>query len=135
MATPQLPLFTNDAAGVDNLNALTQFVNELWLYVYSFFSGPNNLQVVDQSPVNLAPDNTVTIVKNTLGAPIVINLPLLPYKNEEHIVKDGSGNAGTYAITVEGGGILIDGAATYVINFNYGAVTVVYDGAAWNAIA
>jgi len=135
MATQQLPLFTTDAAGVDNLNTVVQFLNQLWLFVYSFFDGPNNLQVFDQSPINLAPDNTVSIVKNTLGTGIVVNLPLLPYANEKHVIKDGSGNAGTSNITVNGGGILIDGQSSYVINFNYGAVTVVYDGAAWNAIA
>jgi hypothetical protein len=46
------------------------------------------------------------------------------------IIKDTSGDAGTYNITIalETAGGLIDGAATKVISTNYGSVTLFLDG-------
>jgi len=47
-------------------------------------------------------------------------------------IKDESGGAGTTAITVSAGGLNIDGTATpYMINTNYGSVTLVFDGNDW----
>jgi len=45
------------------------------------------------------------------------------------VIKDESGGAATNNITVAGGGVNIDGAANYVINTNYGSVTIVSDQA------
>lgn len=134
MSIPQLPLFTNDAAGIDNLNIVVQFINQLWLYVASFVNGPGNLVIQTSSPINIGAADRVTIVRDAIGAPVIANLPLTPSVNETHTLKDGNGTAGTFNITLfSAAGI--DGATTYVINFNRGAVTVVWDGTTWNAIA
>ena len=134
MAAPQLPLFTNDAAGIVNLNTVVAFINRLWLFVWSFVSNPDNLAVISGGPVNVAPDQSVLISRNT-SAPLTYNLPLLPYKNEKHTFKDGDGSAGIYNITIQGGGINIDGQPSFVINVPFQAYTVVYDGVGWDVIA
>mgnify|MGYP000930239337 CR=1 FL=1 len=47
-------------------------------------------------------------------------------------IKDESGTAGTDNITIDGNGAeTIDGAATFVINTNYGSVKIFSTGSAW----
>ncbi len=49
-----------------------------------------------------------------------------------YIIKDESGTAGTNNITIDGNGAeTIDGAATKVINTNFGSATLICSGAAW----
>ena len=133
MTIPQLPLFTNDAAGIDNLNILTSFVNQLWRFVYSFMNTTINLVSVGAGATNVTPDQRVVIV-NCAGVAATINLPLLPYKNETHTVKDGDGTGATF-ITVQGGGINMDGAGSLGFTFARQAATFCYDGTQWQIIA
>lgn len=135
MTIPQLPLFTDNGAGIDDLNKIVQFINQLWRFVYSFLNGPSNLFVFNAGPINMTPDMSVVIVNDMVGVPVTLNLPLLPYVNEKHTIKDGSGNAGSANLTIQGGGILIDGQSSYTIGINYGAITMVYDGTNWDCIA
>lgn len=44
------------------------------------------------------------------------------------VIKDGSGNALISPITITPTGCLIDGSATYVVNLNYGSVSIFNDG-------
>lgn len=135
-AAPQFKLFNTDGAGIDNLNALVQFVNYLARLFWSTYNGPGSVVVVGGNSIyNANPQDRVVSINNTIAAPITVNLPLLPFTGETHTFKDSSGTGGTYNDTIQGGGLLIDGAADYVINFNYGAVTVSFDGTRWNAIA
>ena len=46
-------------------------------------------------------------------------------------IKDESGGAGTNNITIDGNGFLIDGAATFVINTNYGSTDIYFNGSAY----
>ena len=66
------------------------------------------------------------------AAPRTVTLPVgaPPATNQIFIIKDESGAAATNNITVTttGGARLIDGAATYVMNTNYGSIQVIYDG-------
>ena len=134
MAIPQLSLFTQvEGGGIDNLNILVNFVNQLWRFIYSFMNTTINLKTYTSGPINLTPD--VRVASCYQAAPLTINLPLLPYVNETHTIKDAGGTANSNIITVQGGGINIDGASSFVINLNLGAVTVAYDGTQWIAIA
>jgi hypothetical protein len=63
---------------------------------------------------------TITL-PNTAGS-------LAPTEGSYFIVKDESGAAATNNITVATNGGNIDGAASYVINTNYGSITFVFDG-------
>lgn len=73
------------------------------------------------------PNTQVGIVVTDTTAPRTITLPANPDDQEFHYVKDGSGGALTNNITVSGNGHNIDGAASFVINTNYGAACFTYD--------
>jgi len=65
-----------------------------------------------------------------------VTLPQFTNTNQVFIVKDGSGGAGTNNITISAtGGVLIDGAANYVINTNWGSVQFFNDGTSYFSIA
>lgn len=59
-----------------------------------------------------------------------INLPLSPPAGTVARIKDISGNCATQNLTVSTAQ-LIDGSATYVINTNYGELTVAFTGTTW----
>jgi hypothetical protein len=83
---------------------------------------------------NYAPngaDNFI-IVNRSSGAPTTITLPSSPPVGKTYIIKDGRGDAATNNITVNGNGKNIDGAASFVININYGSLSLVYNGTQWN---
>ena len=65
------------------------------------------------------------------AAPLTVNLPTAPQAGQLVTVKDGLGNAATYAITVAGNGRNIEGAATKIIRTNYGWMPLVYSGDQW----
>jgi hypothetical protein len=48
------------------------------------------------------------------------------------IVKDAAGVASIDSITVTAIGFSIDGAASAVINTNYGSLTFIFNGIEWN---
>lgn len=54
-----------------------------------------------------------------------------PAKARKLIIKDEAGNAATSPITVTG---TIDGSASYIINTNYGALSLISDGTNWFVI-
>jgi hypothetical protein len=64
------------------------------------------------------------------GAPIQINLPNAPSTGRVFNIKDRTGNANINNITVTtvGGVVNIDGATTYVMNTQYAAINVLFDG-------
>ena len=71
---------------------------------------------------------------NTGDTAITVNLPaagnVAQYKS--YTFKDTGPNAQTNNITIDGAGDQrIDGATTYVINTNGGAVTIVSNGGGW----
>jgi hypothetical protein len=71
------------------------------------------------------------IVCNISGASTV-NLEASPMLGSSHIIKDNSGTAATNNITITPNSGNIDGGSSYVINANYGAVEVIYNGTQWN---
>ena len=84
-----------------------------------------------------ATQNTQLLLVRTIGfGASNINLPttntLMPL---EVTIKDSQGNASVNNITVNGNGNTIDGAATQVINTNWGYLKVVTDGTNWFIVA
>lgn len=89
--------------------------------------------------INASPttQNTIEITDTTVAR--AVNLPQISSLGSgwRLIVKDGSGGAGTNNITLNAfAGDLIDGAATFVINTNYGSVTIYSNNTAgqWRVI-
>lgn len=50
-----------------------------------------------------------------------------------YIIKDCSGNAFTYPITIQGIAQTVDGG-TATINSNYGSITVIFNGTEWSIV-
>lgn len=69
-----------------------------------------------------------------VAAPASVVLPVAP-TGTVFIVKDIDGDATTNPITVTAaGGVLIDGAASAIINAPYGALQFVFNGTEWNIV-
>lgn len=81
-----------------------------------------------QTGVNYQVLATDAIIGCSAGS-ITITLPATPAATGQRFtIKDESGTAAASNITVSGNGKNIDVAATYVINTNYGAVDIYYNG-------
>lgn len=81
---------------------------------------------VNSSPyVVLATDEFLSV--DCSGGAITVQLPDTPVVGQVFYVKDRTGNANTFNITVTtvSGATLIDGAATYVMNTQYAAISIV----------
>lgn len=84
--------------------------------------------------VTAATSDYIVVVNKTVGAATAVNLPSSPTTGTMLRIKDGKGDAATNNITVMPAAGTIDGAATYVINVNYGAVDIVYNGTSWSIV-
>jgi hypothetical protein len=80
----------------------------------------------------LTTDDLIAI--GSLAAPKTMTLPLSPSSGDKYEFKDTVGEAATRNITISGNGNNIDGSSTYVIDQNYGSLTVVYTGSRWSII-
>jgi len=76
----------------------------------------------------------IIVINKTVGAATSVTLPLAPTNGQSFIIKDGKGDASTNNITIVGNGKLIDGSANRIINQNYQAYEVVYNGASWDVV-
>jgi hypothetical protein len=65
------------------------------------------------------------------SAPRTINLIASPDTGRTYRIKDYVGSASTNNITITPAAGTIDGAASYVIASNYGAIDVIYNGTSW----
>jgi len=97
------------------------------------------------TPIVVAPTKVITagasyaalstdyyiVVDKTVGSATAINLPGAPGTGATYIIKDGKGDAGTNNITINGNGKNIDGAATFILAFNFQSVELIYSGTSW----
>lgn len=67
------------------------------------------------------------------GVPITIQLPNAPATGRVFVIKDrtGSANINNITVTTVGGAVNIDGALTYIMNTQYAAIQVLFDGATY----
>ena len=99
-------------------------------------TGPNRLAIrnIDEgeSPYEVLP-NEVYISCDILGGTLTIKLPNEPDTGRFYIIKDATGFCSTNNITVTtvGGVVLIDAAATNVMNSDYQSVNVVFNGVSY----
>jgi hypothetical protein len=77
----------------------------------------------------LATDDVIIV--DTSAARTII--PMVgPATGQTYRIKDNVGSAAANNITITPSGNNIDGAASYVINNNYGSIDIVYNGTQWN---
>lgn len=75
------------------------------------------------------------VVKKTVGAASAVTLPRNPRPGTFRWIKDGKGDAATNNITITGyNAATIDGATSYIIGSNYGAVLLKWNGTEWNVM-
>jgi hypothetical protein len=92
----------------------------------------NNYTDVTTSPyVVLSTDYYLSVDTSTIA--ITIQLPNAPAPFRSFIIKDRSGNAVVRNITVTtpGGIVLIDGAASQIMNTNYQAMQIMFNGTSY----
>jgi hypothetical protein len=97
----------------------------------------NTIQRVGVNDANYTATTSDYLIGYTLiSAGRTVTLPAAnTMTNKKITIKDESGSAGTYNITVDGSGSeTIDGAATKVINTNFGSITMYSNGANWFVI-
>jgi hypothetical protein len=76
-------------------------------------------------------ENDYTIMVNTSAARHIY-LPANPIEGDFYQIKDKTGTANTFNITINGNGKNIDGSPTYVINTNYASVKLIYNNTQWS---
>lgn len=95
-------------------------------------SGSASISVAD-TPYAL-PDTIFIVFVDSSGGAVTVNLPAAVAQDRHVVVKDLSGNAAANNITVGGNGNNIDGAASKVINTNYGVYWITGNGASWSLL-
>lgn len=90
--------------------------------------------VVTTSPYLATPTDVVIGVNNTGLVPFSVVLPANPVTGKFYVVKDVSGTAAAFNITVTAVGHTIDGAASAIINTNFGSITLLFNGVNWSII-
>lgn len=81
--------------------------------------------------VTVAAADGLIVVAKTAGQATTVTLEANPVAGAVHRIKDGRGDAATNNITVVPAAGTIDGAASFVLAANRGAVTVEYTGTEW----
>lgn len=84
--------------------------------------------------VTVLSDDYVITMNKTVAATTTITLPASPTTSRSLIIKDGKGDAAAFNITINGNGKTIDANTTRVLNINYEAVEIIYNGTEWNVI-
>lgn len=77
----------------------------------------------------------IAFVNQTIPNPTTIFTPSAPNINKEIVIKDSKGDANINNITVEvSGGGTIDGKTSHIIDVEYEAITLIWNGSEWNII-
>ena len=69
---------------------------------------------------------------DTSSAANTITLEASPVAGRVLIIKDGSGNASTYNITISGNGNNIDGTTPQTISADYQSISIIFNGTEWS---
>ncbi len=126
---------------INTAGSIPTFVCDLWWVTYELSDprpGPilpvtsNGVlirkYVATATDLDMLTGDSIVGVTST-SSPRTINLPFISVSaGTEYTIKDESGAASVNNITVSGNGANIDGASTFVINTNYGAIDVYYNG-------
>lgn len=112
-----------------NLHAATK------QYVDSYV-GTNKVVVTSGSSSTVATNTDILIINKGTGGAHTVALPAgASFTRKTLIIKDGKGDAGTNPITIDANeSETIDGSATKIIDANYMALTLTWNGTEWNIV-
>ncbi|MBM3467785.1 MAG: hypothetical protein FJX70_08170 [Alphaproteobacteria bacterium] len=124
---PLMPQKNQVLTAVDN-NGTTTWGAKNQLTYYKFNDETNDLKI-------LSKDKHIATINTTSKEQRII-LDKLSTDDQGHyfIIKDETGNASKNNIVIDGNGALIDGEEQYIINVDYGCITVCYTGSSWAII-
>lgn len=97
----------------------------------------NSGRVVNTTIPGAYPYTTLTtdyVIYVDTSAARTINLVATPVTGTTYRIKDNVGSAAANNITITPAAGLIDGAATFVVNSNWGSVDCVYNGTGWRIL-
>ena len=109
------------------------FISENGNPYVNIFADIRNIINVSSNYTTTQQDSVVLV---TSSSSLTIELVNNPITGTVQTVKDKSGNAGTFNITIQSsaGGVLIDSANTYVISVNNDKVSLIFDGINWYSV-
>lgn len=135
---------TNCNIASSNTNAITGAGTLLYAGL-AFYSTSSTINTTIQTPqvysndalkvvspagsYTIVPQDAVILVDTTAAR--TITMPASPTTGEKHIIKDATGGAAAFNITVAGNGHNIDGATSFTMSANWQSVTLVYSGSQW----
>lgn len=96
--------------------------------------GSVSSEVVKTSNYTITGTDSEIIPVDTTSNPVTITLPATPSISKIYTIVDVGGYANTNYITLNGNGPNIVGAATYLIDIEYTAITCWYNGTTWSII-
>lgn len=126
--------FASTTIGLTGISTLTGAASVTGIFTTGSGRIVTTRVVTAAGAVTAATTDNVIIVNKASGAATVVNLFATPTTGTQLVIKDGKGDAAANNITITPAAGTIDGAATYVLATNYGAVTIVYNGTQWNII-
>lgn len=116
-------------AGGANVQGGSTFNDRLTLGADLVLSGASVIGIGD-SPFTV-PADVLTVLVNTSGGAITINLTATPASDRVLIIVDGTGSGAANNITVNGNGVNINGAASTTITTAYGGVGLLCTSPNW----
>lgn len=84
--------------------------------------------------VTVATTDYEVSINKTANETTVVTLPASPTLGDTYVIKDSNGRSSTYAVTVSGNGLNIDGFSTHLMNVNFMSRTFTYDGVQWGIV-
>lgn len=94
----------------------------------------NDTIVTGAGDYTVQADDYVIIINKNIPEITTVTLPASPGNKRSLIIKDGAGNSDTFAITINGNGKNIDETATRIINTDWGAVELYFNGTIWDIV-
>ncbi len=96
-------------------------------------SNIRNVRSFSSATVQLMDTDDVVFIDCSATA-VAVSLSATPQLGQAVTVKDASGNSFVNPITISSISTTVDGASTFVINTNYGSITLIYSGTEWKVI-
>lgn len=129
------PLISDAGQGILYFdNAINRFLVSENGGPFSLLTGGDHTVTITSGPYTATTADNIIFV-GTISLPLTINLPASPESGQTITVKDSNGGSFVNNITILGNGHNIDGSSSpLIINKNFGAYNLIYNGTQWNIL-